>query len=153
MGPWRVREVRARFKLQKALRRATHLAGTTCHMLPNGPVVRIDAGTAYEPDAIVHCGPRLDPEAIEVPTPLLLAEVLSPGTGSIDSGAKLADYFGLPSVHHYLLVDAVKRVVIHHRRGDNDLIETRIVREGALRLDPPGLDLDLADLFPGQAPA
>ncbi len=39
------------------------------------------------------------------------------------------------------------RVLVHHKRAGGGLIETRIHSEGALRLDPPGLDLTIADLF------
>ncbi|WP_245930820.1 Uma2 family endonuclease [Methylobacterium radiodurans] len=37
--------------------------------------------------------------------------------------------------------------------GGGDLIETHIVASGALRLDPPGLDLALADLSEDDDPA
>ena len=37
--------------------------------------------------------------------------------------------------------------MIHHRRGDGDVIETRIVTAGALQLDPPGITLDLDQIY------
>jgi hypothetical protein len=37
--------------------------------------------------------------------------------------------------------------VIHHRGGEGDLIETRIVTSGALALDPPGISLDLDRIY------
>jgi hypothetical protein len=36
--------------------------------------------------------------------------------------------------------------VIHHRLGDGELIETRIVTSGGIGLDPPGITLDLAQI-------
>jgi hypothetical protein len=59
---------------------------------------------------------------------------------------KLAGYFTVPSVEHYLIVDLVLRTIVHHRRA-GEVIETRIASEGTLRLDPPGLDLPVGDLF------
>lgn len=46
-----------------------------------------------------------------------------------------------------LIVDPKALIVIHHRRGADDLIETRIVSAGTLDLAPPGLSLSLEDVF------
>ena len=147
MSPERVRHADAKFSVQMALRAAIGRKALPCRMLPDGMTVRIDPCTTYEPDALVYCGPRLAPDAVEVPDPVVVVEVLSPSTKAVDSGAKLAGYFQIPSVQHYLIVDAERRLVVHHRRGGGDLIETRIVAEGGLTLDPPGLPLQLSDLF------
>lgn len=48
---------------------------------------------------------------------------------------------------HYLVVEPRKRLIAHHRRGSEGLIETRIVTSGNLRLTPPGLSLVLTDVF------
>jgi hypothetical protein len=37
---------------------------------------------------------------------------------------------------------------VHHSRGA-DAIVTRIVTEGRIALDPPGLEFDLADIYAG----
>ena len=37
--------------------------------------------------------------------------------------------------------------MIHHRRDDTGDIGSRILREGALVLDPPDLQIAIADLF------
>ena len=52
----------------------------------------------------------------------------------------------MPSVRHYLIVKTENQVVVQHQRGEADSIAARILRDGALRLDPPGLAL--TDLFP-----
>lgn len=153
MSPQRARHARAKSRINRALERALERGNLPCEVFADGMTVRVDKETAYEPDALVQCGAYIDEDAVEVADPIIVVEILSPRTRSIDSGEKLTGYFRVPSVRHYLVVDAVKRLVMHHRRGDNDLIETRIVREGALRLDPPGMDLDLADLFPARPPA
>ncbi len=109
--------------------------------------VRVSDDTAYEPDALVYCGPKLAPRATVVPNPVVLVEVLSPSTRRIDATVKLTDYFRLPSVMHYLIVNPEKPVVVHHARGEADTILTRIVTEGSITLDPPGLSLVLADIY------
>ena len=145
MAPEMVRHMHLKGLAYLALRTACR--GTGCHALPDGGTVRISGRTAYEPDALVYCGPRLPGDAVEIPEPVIVVEVLSPSTAYRDIGVKLAGYFSLPSVHHYLIVDPDKPLLIHHARGDGDLIATRILSDGALRLDPPGLDLLVEDLL------
>ena len=57
----------------------------------------------------------------------------------------------LPSVEHYLILDPERRVVIHHKRGQGDAIETRVLSEGAVKLDPPGFEVAVEALFPRPA--
>jgi Uma2 family endonuclease len=121
--------------------------GLPCYVLPDGMTVRINDVTAYEPDALVYCGAKIAPSAIEVPNPIIVVEVLSPSTRHIDLSAKLADYFRLPSIMHYLIVDPTKPRIIHHARGAGDTILTRIVSEGHIVLDPPDVQFALADIY------
>ena len=118
-----------------------------CYALPDGPTVRIDDETAYEPNALVYCGQKLPQTALEVPSPVIIVEVLSPCTRRVDVSLKLAGYFRLPSVAHYLIVDPTQHSVIHHARGTGDTIATRIVTDGTIALDPPGLELALTDIY------
>jgi Uma2 family endonuclease len=148
MAPERLLHSETKYEVVTALKAAIKRANAPCHAVPDGATVRISARTAFEPDALVYCGPRLPPDAIEVPEPIIVVEVLSEKTAARDHGLKLAGYFSLPSVAHHLLLDAGGRMAIHHKRGQGDVIETRIFRDGALRLDPPGLEVPVADLFP-----
>jgi Uma2 family endonuclease len=116
-------------------------------MLPDGMTVRIDDSTAHEPDALVYCGLELPASVLEVPAPIIVVEVLSPSTRRIDASLKLAGYFRVPSVAHYLIVDPDQPLIIHHARGTQDTILTHIVREGTIKLDPPGLELVLGEVY------
>jgi Uma2 family endonuclease len=147
MAPERAAHARRKARIWRALTDAVDAAGLPCEALPDGMTVKIDDHTAYEPDALVHCEKALPDDAVIVPAPVLVVEVLSPSTTTRDTGAKLADYFRLPSLRHYLIVRTDRPTVIHHRRSDGDLIETRIVTSGAVPLDPPGITLDLAQIY------
>ncbi len=149
MSPERVNHALAKGQAWLALRTAIAARGLACQALPDGATVRIDDRTVYEPDTLVRCGPPLPGDAIEVTDPVVVVEVVSPSSRGIDRGVKLAGYFSLPSVRHYLIVDTDKRVVIHHRRGEAGEIEVRILHEGLLELDPPGLAFDIGDIFAG----
>lgn len=120
-----------------------------CYALPDGMTVRVDHETAFEPDALVYCGAKVVPSALEIRAPVIVVEVLSPSTRRIDASKKLAGYFRLSSIAHYLIVDPEQRLIVHHARGTNEAILTRIVRDGAIALDPPGLSLALADVYGG----
>jgi Uma2 family endonuclease len=147
MAPERAAHARLKARIWRALETAIVEQGVPCEALPDGMTVRIDARTAYEPNALVHCGKRLSDETVIVPSPLIVVEVLSPKTSSRDVGAKLADYFRVPSIRHYLIARTDRPTIIHHRRGDGDVIETRIVTAGSLQLDPPGITLDLDRIY------
>ena len=108
--------------------------------------VEIDDDTDYEPDALINCGDPIPNDAIAAPNPVVIVEVLSPSTQSIDAGGKLADYFRLASVQHYLLVRPLRREIIHHRRA-GDRIETMVVGDGYVELDPPGIRLSLEEVY------
>ena len=93
------------------------------------------------------CGPPPPGDALEITDPVIVVEVLSPSTAAIDHGPKLMGYFSLPSLAHYLILDPERRVAIHHKRGQGDIIETRILSEGVVRLDPPGIEAPVAEMF------
>jgi Uma2 family endonuclease len=150
MSPERVLHVETKGAAFASLKNAIARAAAPCVCLPDGAAIRISQRTVYEPDALIYCGPRLPPESIEVPNPVVVVEVLSPSTAARDHGAKLTGYFSLPSVMHYLILDPERRVLIHHKRGQGDIIETRILTDGLLRLDPPGLEASVVEMFPAE---
>ncbi len=147
MSPERVGHARTKARAWRELDRAIAASGLPCEALPDGLTVAVDEATSYEPDVLVRCGPPIDGDAVTVPDPLIVAEVVSPSSRQLDSGAKLADYFRLPSVAHYLVIDAARRLVIHHARDSAGSIRTGIHRDGRLTLDPPGIEIQVAACF------
>ena len=147
MAPERVAHTETKGEVFSALKNAIAAAKTPCRALIEGVSVRVDPGTVFEPDVLVYCGARLSPDALEIPDPIVVVEVLSPSTAARDHGVKLTGYFLLPGLSHYVIVDPERRVLIHHKRGRGDVIETRVLSDGVLRLDPPGLEVAVADMF------
>jgi len=78
---------------------------------------------------------------------LLVVEVLAPSTRQFDVSIKLAGYFSLPSVAHYLIIDPSEPMIVHHARGAGGDIITRVVTEGTIALDPPGLLIAVEDIY------
>jgi Uma2 family endonuclease len=147
MSPERVQHAEVKAAAYLGLRAGIRSAGLPCRAMPDGMTVRIDDHTAFEPDALVYCGERADPRAVEIANPVIVVEVVSPSTRSVDQGAKLRGYFRVRSVAHYLILYPDNRLVVHHARGADEAVITRMISEGALTLDPPGLTVAVADLF------
>ena len=40
-----------------------------------------------------------------------------------------------------------KQMVVHHTRGTGDTILTRIVTDGTITLEPPGIEIALSDIY------
>ncbi|MEL6064433.1 MULTISPECIES: Uma2 family endonuclease [unclassified Methylobacterium] len=69
------------------------------------------------PDVVVHCGPM--PPTGFVDDPLVIVEVLSPGTMTNDRGRKLAFYATVPSLQSLLIVyQNEARIEIWRRDAD-----------------------------------
>jgi Uma2 family endonuclease len=140
------------WRMANVLAVAIERAGVSFYAAPEGMTVRIRKDEAYEPDALVAPLPKPDRKDLEIPAPVLVVEVLSPSTTRRDLADKLAGYFQVPSVQHYLVIDGDEQEIIWHRRASSGAVEPPlIVREGALRLDPPGIEIAVADVFAGRA--
>jgi Uma2 family endonuclease len=147
MAPERLQHIDAKQALWLALRRAIEVAGAPCRAVGDGASVEIDEHLVYVPDALIYCGSRLAGDALAVPAPMLVAEIALPSSSRIDLGVKFHDYFRVPSIRHYLIIVLDRHAVIHHRRNEDGSIETGINRAGLLRLDPPGVLLEVEAIF------
>jgi Uma2 family endonuclease len=147
MAPERVAHMRAKARVWRALDRAIASAGLSCEALPDGATIEVGDDTAYEPDAVVHCGEALDDDALGSPEPVVAVEVTSPSNSRVDLTTKFTDYFRVPSIRHYLIVHLRRRTVIHHRRTDDGRIESAILSAGPIALDPPGITIRVEELF------
>jgi Uma2 family endonuclease len=147
MAPERVRHNLVKFSVASALDAAVRRAGLSCTVFTDGVTVVIDEHTAREPDAAIQCGSKLDLEATVLDEPMVVVEVTSPSSDRDDTGAKLVEYFCVPSIRHYLIVRPDKDVVVHHRRDESGGIQTAIVKDGAIAMQPPGIEVRVAALL------
>ena len=146
MAPERIGHNNRKALTWLVLRRAIQGAGLPCHAHTDGMTVQV-GDSDYEPDGVVYCGPKLPDDAIVVPDPLIIVEVLSPSTSGIDRAFKLVEYFRLPSLQHYLIIWVDKQQVLHHRRADSGSIEDSIITVGPIILDPPGITIFVDDIY------
>ena len=147
-SPERLSHARVKHRIARVLEDAIAKERLHCEALPDGVSIEVDEHTTYEPDALVRCGEPLPGDTVKLSDPVIVVEVLSPSTRARDAAAKLEDYFRLPSVRHYLIVKTENRSVIYHRKADDGEISTRILRGGALELEPPGITVTVESFLP-----
>jgi Uma2 family endonuclease len=141
--------VHARVKLEVsvALHDSLKRSGLAGEVFGDGMAVKIADRVVHEPDAMLRLGAPLPDDAALVTDPFIVVEVLSPSTGPVDTGTKLINYFKLPSVVHYLVVNATKKIVLHYFRGVEGTPQLKVVESGSIELGQPKLTIDLADVF------
>jgi Uma2 family endonuclease len=147
MSPEKVLHNLVKAAICRALEDAVDRGGLDYTVFTDGIGIVIDDMTCREPDVSVQRGSTLDEDALTNAEPVIVVEVTSPSSVRTDGTYKLIEYFSLPTIMHYLVVDPRQKTVVHHRRGPGDVIETRILREGELILDPPGLAVPFSKLF------
>ncbi|WP_442753964.1 Uma2 family endonuclease [Methylocystis sp. JAN1] len=147
MAPERAEHGRVKARVWRALSDAIDRTASPCEAFVDSLGVAIDEFTVYQPDALVNCGAAIPPDALLAPAPTVIVEVISPSSRRLDTNAKLADYFRVASVRHYLVIDCIRRLVIHYSRQD-DRIAVAFVKEGTIVLDQPALSIQVADIFP-----
>ena len=103
------------------------------------------------PDAVVVCEkPLLYPGRKDIITnPLLIVEVLSPGTEEYDKHDKFMEYRTIPSFQEYVYLrqDAVEGAAFHRERGGLWRESNAVGLESVLPLYSLGAELRLAEVY------
>jgi len=146
MAPDRVRHNLVKAAAYRALDDAVKAAGVPCRVFTDGVGVVINDNTTRIPDASIQCGVKLNLESMVLEAPLIVLEVISPSSERQDLGAKLVEYFSVPSIRHYLVVIPEKRVVVHYTRNEEGGLSTYIGRNGDIVLNPPGIKVPVTGL-------
>jgi Uma2 family endonuclease len=113
-------------------------------------IVRPDRDdTYYVADLAVSCSPYQRGEQL-VKDPVLIVEILSPGTERHDRRTKLPVYRDIESVKEILLIDSESIYAEILRREDDRWI-TELVRgrDAILRLSSVDLQIAMAELYEG----
>jgi len=132
--------------LYRSIYEAIKRANLDLRVGSQGLVVKAGPRTAFEPDIVVFSGKIEKTDSI-AQAPLIAVEVLSPSTARKDLTVKLAGYFDVPTIEHYVIADWEACELIHYRRAGNGISRPAILTGGALRLDPPGIEIAVADVF------
>jgi len=125
-----------------------HLSGTPCRAFVSDMKVRVEKADAfYYPDIVATCEP-LNPQAHFVTAPVLIVEILSPGTEATDRREKRLAYQQLESLKEYVLAAQDAPKVEVYRRGDNAAWEVEIYGQGeSVRLASLDVELPVRGIY------
>lgn len=132
-----------------------HLRGGPCQVFMGDVKLRVAGANAYYyPDVVVSCRESADPtkagDSLFADDPVLVIEVLSPGTEAIDRREKLAAYRQLPSLKEYALVAQDRqRVEIYRRAGAIGWIYISYDPGDVVELAAVQLSFPIASLYAG----
>jgi len=124
-----------------------------CRVYGSDMRLRIGDEAVYYPDVQVGCDPA-DTEQAYKTSPCVIVEVLSPSTASIDLREKLLLYRGIESLRAYVVVyQHEMRVRRYYRDEGTTWWDADLSREGRVPFPCPAVELTLAEIYRGLAPA
>jgi Uma2 family endonuclease len=149
MAPTNLRHAQIQYNAGQAFRRSIGEAALPCRVYDAGPGVAVghEGDECRIPDVVVTCASMIDEAARLVPEPVIIVEVASPSTRLADVNDKVEFYGGIASIRHYLVIEQDRRRVVYHGRGASGGLEPRILRDGEIALEPPGIRLALDALY------
>ena len=113
-----------------------------------GDVKILVAGRVRYPDAMVTCSPvRGDTDV--VPDPVVVFEILSSSTASVDRIAKNNEYRSTPSIQRYVMLEQTRMAATVFARAGEDWVGHVITGDTGLPMPEIGIELPLAAVYAG----
>lgn len=128
------------------------LRGGGCEPLgPDAGVATIGDAVRY-PDAVVTCTRTLGDSRL-VTNPVVVFEVISPGSGRMDRIVKAREYQAVPSIRRYVIIerDAAAATVLSRARDGDAWTATMLTAGDVVALPEVGIELPLEALREGMA--
>jgi Uma2 family endonuclease len=113
-----------------------------------GDVKVLAADSIRYPDAVVTCSP-VDGRSDLVPNPVVVFEVLSPSTASVDRIVKNEEYRATASIQRYIMVEQTRIGATIFARIEDNWIGTVILGEATLEMPELGFTIALAEFYQG----
>jgi Uma2 family endonuclease len=98
------------------------------------------------PDVTVACGP-IDDRADHLPEPVVIIEMVSPSTEREDRGRKKFDYFAVPTIRQYAIVEQDERRIDLYTRTDSGWIDEIIAGDAMLNLSAIAVTIALDAIY------
>ena len=142
-----------RIKENVAIEIGFHLRGKGCRSYSSDQRVNVPTDSLYAyPDIVVVCGSNQYHDDVHdtLTNPMLIVEVLSPGTAAFDRGDEFALYRHSPTFQEYLLIDSEKiraEVYRKHEQGYWFLASEASTLNQSIRLESIGLDVSMTDAY------
>ncbi len=128
------------------------LVGKGCTSLASDMRLHVSSVKAYRyPDVLVVCGePQFHNNQTDIITnPIVVVEVLSQSTASVDHIEKKYEYFQIPSVNEYLLISQDQPHIERYLRQDDDSLLNNTVSglDAVMNLPSIHCTLKLSDVY------
>ncbi len=121
------------------------LEGKPCR--PWGPTTKIEVqGRIRYPDAFVNCTP-VSPSSTIIPEPVVVFEVLSPGTSRTDRIEKLREYQATGSIRRYVILEQDSIAATVFSRMGSDWTARALTDADVLQMLEIGIELRLAEIY------
>ena len=123
-----------------------------CRVFSSDQRVAVHASRRFVyPDVVVACRPDYDESRPRrLLNPDLVVEVLSPSTGDVDTGSKLAAYTALGSVQEVWVADPGRPLVLQYLRPDDGgdwRMRATTTLDAAVRSAALDLEVPMAELY------
>jgi Uma2 family endonuclease len=125
------------------------LHGGPCRVLGSHVKIAV-AGSIRYPDALVVCSPMARGASV-ITDPVVVFEVLSPSTASVDHIVKNQEYRDTPSIRRYVMLEQDRRGATIFSRDGDDWVGHVLAGDVALALPEIGIEMPLAELYEGVA--
>ena len=123
------------------------LRGKPCR--PKGPGLKIEvAGRIRYPDAFVHCNPAGRSVQV-IADPVVVFEVLSPGTSRIDRLVKLQEYQATDTIQRYVILEQDSVAAMVFAREGGVWTGRALTNGGTLAMPEIDIEISLADIYEG----
>jgi Uma2 family endonuclease len=123
------------------------LRGGRCE--PFGSELKIQvAGSIRYPDAFVVCS-SVPNSATFVTDPVVVFEIISPSTSSIDRIIKNREYRDTPSIQRYVLLEQDRQAATVFSRDHDDWVGHLFAGDTELAMPEIGISVPLAELYAG----
>ncbi len=106
------------------------LGNGLCRIYNSDMKVRLSESRYVYPDATVSCNEYDRGNSETIQSPLLIIEVLSPGTEAYDRGNKFGYYRACPTIEEYVLVNTQREVIEVYRRARPNLWTLHLFESG-----------------------
>jgi Uma2 family endonuclease len=130
-----------------ALRALLHerLRGKPCRV--RGPTLKVEVmGRIRYPDAFVYCTPASPGETV-IKDPVVVLEVLSPGTSRTDRIEKLREYQATASVRRYVILEQDSIAAMMFERREQDWNASALTANDVLRMPEIDVELPLSEIY------
>ena len=125
----------------------SRLRGHRCQAFGSDLKIQV-AGRIRHPDGFIVCSP-VAPNATVIDDPVVVFEILSPGTSYTDRIEKNREYRATLSIQRYVILEQSRPAASVYARVGDEWVADFVVGEAELALPEIGSNLPLAEFYEG----